>query len=94
MDLNNLNEFDLVPVKPAIQPRFYPAAGVKEPTWNQFGLAVASQMGVTTLDVYAAPRTPTAPASALGHSRAIAGNGIVLAGNAPYAGIYTGIQQE
>lgn len=93
-DLNNLNAFDLVPVKPAIQPSYYPAAPIPAQSFNQFGLSAASQLGATTLDVYSAPGIPVAPGNGLGHSRAIPGNGIVLAGNAPYQGIYTGIQQE
>ncbi len=92
-DLNNLNQITLIPNMPAFYPSFYPAAPAKAETFQVYQ-SRAEQLGVTTLDTYSAPGVPVV-SSAIGHSRAIAGNGnVVLAGNAPYQGIYTGIQQE
>jgi hypothetical protein len=93
VDLNRLEQYDLVPNMPAVRPRFVIVAPFRAPTYAALGYSHASQLGVTTLDSYVAPSIPTAQ-NALGNTYAIAGNGIVLAGNAPYAGIYTGIQQE
>ncbi len=93
VDLNNLNAYDLVPNMPAVRPRYYPEVPTRADTFEVYH-AVASQMGVTTLDSYYAPDATIAPGLGLGNSYAIPGNGIVLTGNAPTSGIYTGIQQE
>lgn len=93
VDLNNLNAYDLVAVMPTVQPRYYPEAPFREDTFATAYCHMV-QRGTTTLDEYFAPDAPIAPYSAQGQSRASSGNGIVYAGNAPYAGIYTGIQQE
>ena len=93
VDLNNLNAYVLVPVMPAVQPRYYPFAPMREDTFAT-AYCHMSQRGVTTLDAYFAPDAPRGLYGAQGQSLAIAGNGIVYTGNAPYQGIYTGIQQE
>lgn len=91
-DLNNLNAYDFVPNMPAVRPRYFPAVPFPANTFNVY-IAVASQLGATTLDAYSAPRIPTAQ-NPYGNSKAIPGNGIVLTGNAPFTGIYTGLSEE
>ncbi len=93
VDLNRLDYYETVSNMPAVRPRYVVAVPFRADTFAN-AYSHASQMGATTLDEYFAPDGIFAPGSAQGNSYAIAGNGIVLAGNAPTTGIYTGIQQE
>lgn len=91
-DLNQLWVYDFLARLPYPQPRFWPYAPLHEPMFAVHR-DVASQMGATTLDTYVAPRPP-AWRQDLGQTAAIPGNGIVLYGNAPTSGVYTGVQAE
>jgi hypothetical protein len=92
-DLNQLEAYDLIPRVPAVQPRWFPFAPFRDPTFQVYQSRMIP-LGHTTLDTYVAPGPSFNPGGGNGLVSAIPGNGIVLAGNAPYTGVYTGIQQE
>lgn len=92
MDLSNLYEFDWSPVLPVAVPRDWPYAPLHEPSQGGYYTCTFAQQGNTSLDTYVAPQI--ARGTQYYDAQASHGNGIVVYGNAPTSGIYTGIQQE
>jgi hypothetical protein len=91
-DLNQLFWFDVVPLMPRLQPRYWPFAPQHAPAFEVYRCQATVHKAFTTLDTYVAP----APAQKQSYysARANQGNGTVLWGNAPTSGVYTGVQKE
>lgn len=92
-DLYNLNQWDSIPRLPAVQPSYYPFAPAHAQTFQRYQSCLIP-LGHTTLDTYSAPAPVIRPGGGNGNVVGIPGNGLVLSGNAPYQGVYTGVQQE
>ncbi len=92
-DLNRLFEYDEVPLMPRLQPRYWPYAPQHAPAFEVYRCNAFVHLPFTTLNTYVAPKPPRWKED-LGQTKAIAGNGVVMWGNAPYSGVYTGVQEE
>lgn len=92
MDLSRMYEFDWSPVLPVAVPRDWPFAPLHAPAQGAYYNCVFKQQGQTSLDTYVAPRVNMGSQYYTAYGSV--GNGKTFTGNAPTAGIYTGVQQE
>lgn len=93
-DFSNLYQFDQVARMPYVQPRYWPFAPMQALTWNPYITNAYAHMPFTTLDTFVAPRGQTKIDVGQGQSNVIPGTGYTVWGNAPYAGVYTGVPEE
>lgn len=93
-DLNQLYAFDVIPLMPRLQPRYWPYAPVSDGRFEVYRCTTNMHLPMTTLDVYEAP-TPPGWKQDLGQTKLVPlQSGYSTYGNAPTSGVYTGVQQE